>query len=78
MSKAAKGGEGRKETRRRERPSLVEQMGRRRADSEGSILDSFKRKRPDEEEQERCTEKQHADAICDSPPIIGRIVTTAR
>ena len=42
-----------KETRRRGRPSLAEELGRRRADSEGSILDSFKRKREGEEEQER-------------------------
>lgn len=45
MSKAGKGGEGQKETRGRGRPSLTEQLGRRRVDSEGSILNSFKRKR---------------------------------
>ena len=53
MSRAGEGGGVQKETRRRGRPSLAEQLGRRRADSEGSILDSFKRKREDEEEQER-------------------------
>ena len=52
-SQAGEGGEVQKETRRRGRPSLAEQLGRIRADSEGSILGSFKRKREGDEEQDR-------------------------
>ena len=43
MNRAGEGGEVLKETRRRGRPSLAEQLGRSRTGSEGSILDTFKR-----------------------------------
>lgn len=39
-----KAGEGEKKTRRKRRPTLSELLGRQRASSTDSILDTFKRK----------------------------------
>ena len=88
MNRAGEGGEVQKETRRRGRPSLAEQLGRSRTGSEGSILDTFKRKREGEEEQERLRAEKEieeeflkARKIGRSPPtkkteaVIGTAVT---
>ncbi|EFN60705.1 hypothetical protein EAG_07911 [Camponotus floridanus] len=73
MNKTGEGPERQKESKRKGRPTHAEHLGRQKANSFESIVDSFKRKREEKEDRIR-TEKellekfQKTRAVSRSPP----------